>query len=111
MIAEKIKVVVETNKNVKFHSSLSSSLTIKEILPILLHKYREVIHDHMHSGQYNTQQLNADRINQISKNGGLLPLSEYVSDILNDNDQLFISLSKSSEKKEEKLPEERISKK
>jgi len=30
--------------------------------------------------------LNADRINQISKNGGLLPLSEYVSDILNDND-------------------------
>jgi len=50
MIAEKIKVVVETNKNVKFHSSLSSSLTIKEILPILLHKYREVIHDHMHSG-------------------------------------------------------------
>jgi hypothetical protein len=73
MILEKIKVSVETSTNIKFIASISQTITIRELLPILLAKYLAVVRENYDQAEQE-HLAKANQIKQITKNGYLIPL-------------------------------------
>ncbi len=85
MSKDKIRVVVNTNTNVRFLTALPADITFREALPVVLSKYKTVVSENIANNQ---ELLQSPWITELTLKGCLIGREEVLGEVLGDGDQL-----------------------
>ena len=69
MSIKKVRLVVNTNTNIRYLTAIPANYTIERTIPLLIHKYKTVISENMGSDH---DLLEGSNILQITKKGCLI---------------------------------------
>ena len=84
-----LKLVVNTNNNIRFIVYLPSDLTIHKALPVILKKYKSVVSENF--GDH-PEFLNVNTISHLTKNNCFFAKDEVLGHVLNNNDELEVTV-------------------
>ena len=90
----RVRLIVTTNTNIRFLTTLPADHSIQKALPILLSKYRTVVNENLGKDH---ELVKSQSIVSLTKKGCLIARDELIGEVFADNDEISISLGSEEE--------------
>ena len=85
----RVRLIITTNTNIRFLTTLPADHSIQKALPILLSKYKTVVNENLGKDH---KLIGSQSIASLTKEGCLIARDELIGDVFADNDEINISL-------------------